>query len=166
MEIYLVRHAIAAERDAEAWPDDSLRPLTDRGRRRFRAAARGLRALGAAVEVSLSSPYVRAWETAQIAQAEAGWPAPAPCEALAIGNPASVVRVLAEQRGRGSVGVVGHEPLLSEVLAYLLAGSARAMTAEWKKGGVARVQCWGAPAEGRGALLEFLPPRVLRALAP
>ena len=165
MELYLVRHAIAAERDVEAWPDDSLRPLTDRGRQRFRAAARGLRALGAAVEVSLVSPYVRAWETAQIAQAEAGWPAPTPCEALAIGNPASVVRVLAEQRGRGTAGVVGHEPLLGEVLAYLLTGSARALAVEWKKSGVARVRCFGVPAEGRGELLEFLPPRVLRALA-
>ena len=165
MELYLVRHAIAAERDTEAWPDDSLRPLTDRGRWRFRAAARGLRALGATVEVSLSSPYERAWETAQIAHAEAGWPPPTPCDALAIGSPASVVRVLAEQHGRGSVGLVGHEPLLSGVLAYLLAGSTRAVAAEWKKGGVARVQCLGTPADGGGELLEFLPPRVLRALA-
>src|SRR3954468_17149609 len=76
MDVYLVRHAIAATRDSAQWPDDSERPLTSEGEARFRKAARGLRRVAARVDVVLASPYVRAWQTAEILERAAGWPAP------------------------------------------------------------------------------------------
>ena len=78
MELYLVRHAIAGKPDAASWPDDSERPLTEEGITRFRPAARGLATLVPDVERVLSSPWTRAWQTAEILQEENDWPAPEP----------------------------------------------------------------------------------------
>lgn len=65
MRIYLMRHGLAGNRDT--WTDDdSLRPLTEKGERRMRAAADGLKRLNPAVDVLLTSPLVRARQTAEI----------------------------------------------------------------------------------------------------
>ncbi len=108
MEIYLVRHAVAAERDAARWPDDSARPLTTDGARAFAHVARGLRELVATVEFVFSSPYRRAWQTAEILHEEAGWPPPAPSDLLAAPSRAETALELLWQRGQGeSVALVG-----------------------------------------------------------
>ena len=76
LDLYVVRHAVAYERDAERWPDDARRPLTPKGEQRFQEAVKGLTSVAAPeVEVVLSSPFARAWRTAEIL-AEAGWAAP------------------------------------------------------------------------------------------
>src|ERR1044072_5656017 len=67
-ELYLIRHAIAAER-GDAWPDDSKRPLTESGIARMRKAARGLARLDVTIDLILSSPLVRARQTADIVAA-------------------------------------------------------------------------------------------------
>ena len=64
-ELYLIRHALAEER-SDAWPDDAKRPLTGDGMARMRKAVRGLARIGLSVEVVLSSPLVRARQTAEI----------------------------------------------------------------------------------------------------
>src|SRR5687768_7039978 len=64
-EIYLVRHAIAAVRGPQ-WPDDDLRPLTDRGISRFKKAVEGLAAMDLVVDEVLTSPLVRARQTADL----------------------------------------------------------------------------------------------------
>src|SRR5262245_41820779 len=64
-EIYVVRHAIAEMR-GEAWPDDSKRPLSEAGILRMRKNARGLLRLGVEIDVILTSPLVRARQTAEI----------------------------------------------------------------------------------------------------
>src|SRR5215207_9309159 len=66
MEIYVVRHAIAVEQGTPGYESDSQRPLTDKGRRKMRQIARALRNLGVEFDLILSSPYVRARETAEI----------------------------------------------------------------------------------------------------
>ena len=66
MKIYLVRHAAAFERDPDRWPDDSERPLAPEGEEEFRLAARGLARVVPRVDAILSSPYRRAWRTAEI----------------------------------------------------------------------------------------------------
>ncbi len=63
--LYLVRHAIAAER-GEQYPDDAKRPLTTQGMTRFRKAVRGLAELDVEVDLILTSPFVRARQTADI----------------------------------------------------------------------------------------------------
>ncbi len=65
MNLYIVRHAIAVD-EGTADFEDSQRPLTDKGRRKMRQIAKGLRALGVEFDLILSSPYLRAQETAEI----------------------------------------------------------------------------------------------------
>ena len=138
--IYVVRHAIAEERDAERWPDDAERPLSADGEKRFREAARGLRALVPHVDVMLSSPYARAWRTAEILHEEAGWPAPEPSELLEASRaPAGGLEAIGARPEASSIAVVGHEPYLSHFLSILLSGDADAVRFDLKKGGVVRV---------------------------
>jgi phosphohistidine phosphatase len=163
LDVYLIRHAIAENRDAVRWPDDSLRPLTERGAERFVRAARGLRGLVPTVELVLSSPYVRAWQTAEILEQEAGWPAPEPCDALgAARSPADALGLLRE---RGSVALVGHEPYLSSVASLLLAGDGGAVGIELKKGGVIALAFGAEPAAGTALLRWSASPKLLRATA-
>src|SRR5436309_4247704 len=64
-ELYLVRHGVAEQR-GEAWPDDSKRPLTEQGISRLRKSARGLARIGVGFDVILTSPLVRARQTAEV----------------------------------------------------------------------------------------------------
>jgi len=150
--VYVVRHAIAEDRDWERWPDDSLRPLTAEGEASFRRAARGLRTIAPRVDEVLASPYARAWRTAELLHEEAGWPEPVACAELeATGSPEDVVSLV---RGRDSVALVGHEPVMSEVVSLLVGGS---VPLDFKKGGVVLV-------EDR-ALRWYATPKILRGLA-
>ena len=161
---YLVRHAFAAHADPERWPDDSLRPLTEDGIRRFQPAARGLRRLVPRVDVVLSSGFARAWQTAEILHDVARWPEPQDCPALEVGeSPASALDVL---RGRAeeSVALVGHEPYLSELASLLCTGSGGSLQLELKKGAVALISCDGPIGPGSGYLRWALPPKILRAV--
>src|SRR6185312_8166792 len=118
------RHAIAGDADPRRWPDDSKRPLTSEGIQRFERAAAGLRRVQGSVDVVLSSPYVRAWQTAQILEEIAGWPAPAECPVLEPAHDTrDVIDYLTHQHA-GVVALVGHEPLLGELAGVLMAGEA------------------------------------------
>jgi len=164
-ELYLVRHAIAEDRDAARWPDDAVRPLTAEGAASFRRAARGLRRIAPAVELVLASPYARAWQTAEILERETGWPAAEPCPALeATRAPADALASLVEVRGNASVAAVGHEPGLSELASLLLAGDPGAVSLELKKGAVALLAFAGEPVPGGAVLRWSLSPKLLRAL--
>src|ERR1041385_6701234 len=106
MDLYLVRHGVAFDADAAQWPDDSQRPLTPEGQKRFSSAARGLKELVPAVDVVLSSPWVRAWTTAELLQKDPGWPAPVACEALAEHEPAEILQALQPYIGSSAVALV------------------------------------------------------------
>jgi phosphohistidine phosphatase len=164
VDVYVVRHAIAAERDAGLWPDDSLRPLTKAGKERFRPVARGLRTLGVTVDSVLSSPAVRAWETAELLAAEAGWPEPRETPELAPGRPVGGVVPVVSRRGARAVALVGHEPGLSMLVSLLLAGDETAVEVELKKGGVVLLSFGGDPRPGAAVLRWSIPPRVFRGL--
>lgn len=166
MDLYLVRHAIAAERDPARWPNDALRSLTPQGTKRFRQAARGLARVVSEVDVVLSSPYVRAWETAKILAAEAGWPAPIRCDALAADRGhQEVMKILLRKAAGRAIALVGHEPGLGLLAAYFLLGDAARPILELKKGGVACLQIEGRPRSGSALLRWVLPPELLRLLA-
>src|SRR2546425_6505782 len=64
-ELYLIRHGVAEER-GDARPDDSKRPLTDHGMSRLRKSARGLARAGVAFHALLTSPLLRARQTAEV----------------------------------------------------------------------------------------------------
>jgi phosphohistidine phosphatase len=165
MELYLVRHAIAFNRDASEWPDDSRRPLTPEGEARFRKAARGLRRLVPAVDVALSSPYPRAWRTAELLHEETGWPAPEACSALeAERSPIEGIEAVRPHAASSSVALVGHEPTLSEIASILLAGTASRLSIDMKKGAVARLTLDQGLQRGTATLRWLLTPKALRGL--
>ncbi|HEY1366007.1 MAG TPA: histidine phosphatase family protein [Gaiellaceae bacterium] len=165
MDLYLVRHAIADDRDPARWPDDSVRPLTADGIERFRRAARGLRTLVPTVDAVLSSGFTRAWQTAELLHEEAGWPAPSECEALEAGRaPADAVDVLRD-RNESSLALVGHEPHLSLLASLLLTGDEDAVQMDLKKGGTIALAVPGR-IEPRGVVLVWsAAPRLLRRIA-
>jgi phosphohistidine phosphatase len=161
LELYLVRHAIAAPRGDE-WPDDDKRPLTARGVARFKEAVVGLRALGVEVDEIFTSPLVRAKQTADLLAAGlTGKPPVRTLDALAPGHePRSVLTRLARAVHRRRVALVGHEPDLGELAAHLI-GAGRALP--FKKGGVCRIDVESLSSRRPGALAWFAPPRLLRA---
>jgi phosphohistidine phosphatase len=166
MEIYLVRHAIAHERDASRWPDDALRPLTDEGVERFESAARGLRRIVPAVECVLTSPFTRAWQTAEILTSHAGWPAAERADELTAGGDPDAVVTLLERRTVESVALVGHEPDLSGLASLLLVGDAAKAEIELKKGGVIALTAWTADVRAATFLRWLAQPKLLRMLDP
>jgi phosphohistidine phosphatase len=161
VEIYLVRHGAAFERDPDRWPDDSDRPLTPEGEEEFRLAARGLARLVSRVDAVLSSPHRRAWRTAEILSELDSWPAPEPSPVLEPTLPPEKAALALEDYA-GSVAVVGHRPGLHELAAYLLTGQGDGLEIGLEKGGVACIRFAGAPAPGAGELRWLLTPEALR----
>ena len=160
MDLYLVRHAIAGERDPDRWPNDGDRPLTKKGIRRFTKAAKGLVSLVPEVDIVLASPYQRAWHTALILE-EAGWPSPLRLDALVRSEPGALVGALRPYQDLESVALVGHEPRLSQFAAALL-GKGTAPWNEMKKGGVVRLEQSVLGLSSGAELRWYLPPGVLR----
>lgn len=156
MQLLLVRHAIAEERRPGQAEED--RALTDRGRERFEGTALGVLALGAHPARVLTSPLRRARETAQILADTCGGRIEV-VQALAAAPAESLLTAL---RG-DDAAAVGHEPWMSALCAWLVAGSiAPSYAFAFKKGGCALLE--GEPEPGGMRLVAFLPPRVLRAL--
>jgi len=162
LELYLIRHGIAAERGKE-WPDDSKRPLTPEGISRLRKTARGLNAIGVGFDQIVTSPLVRTRQTADIfAEELKSKPPVVTADALApAGTPASVIQEIARHVRKPRVALVGHEPNLGELAAQLI-GSRTPL--EFKKGGICRIDFDVLPPKGAGALRWFLTPKILRAL--
>jgi phosphohistidine phosphatase len=159
-ELYLIRHAVAEER-GDAWPDDAKRPLTSDGMKRMKKAARGLERLGVALDVILTSPLVRARQTADVVSAELNpHPALVITEALSPGGSyTALVAELEKHARRSRIGLVGHEPGIGELAARLL-GSRHPI--EFKKGAVCRIDLDEIPPNGPGHLRWMMTSRILR----
>ena len=160
--MYLIRHAIAAER-GEEWPDDDKRPLTARGVARFKEVVEGLKKLEAGVDEIFTSPLVRAKQTADLLAAGLpGKPTVKILDALTPGHtPGSLMAQLARTARRRRIALVGHEPSLGELAAHLI-GAGRALP--FKKGGVCRIDVESLTSRRPGALTWFLQPKMLRGL--
>jgi phosphohistidine phosphatase len=163
MDLILVRHAIAGERDPRRWPDDSERPLTKDGIAKFEQAAVGLRKVAGSVDLVLASPLRRAWQTAEILENVAGWPAPVECVELQPENAPETVIERCTREEAGVIALVGHEPLLGELAAALLAGFG-APSQPLKKGGAVCFHTRDDVAAGGMTLRWWLPPKLLRQL--
>jgi phosphohistidine phosphatase len=159
-ELYLIRHGVAEQR-GEAWPDDTERPLTDQGMSRLRKEARGLVRVGVSFDIVLTSPLVRARQTAEIVAA-AFDPRPHVVDTDSLlpgGGYQDVVAELEQHARRARIALVGHEPGIGELAARLI-GARRPI--EFKKGGVCRIDV--DELAGPGALRWFATPKMLRAL--
>lgn len=164
--LYLVRHAIAEPRDDTNYPDDAERPLTSKGKRKMEEVSQGLVRLGVEFDWILSSPLVRARETAEVLAKESSYDGEVTLtETLAPGGSINaLLQMLAKRPEARSVALVGHEPDLSHLLAELVAASDSAGLG-FRKGGVALVAFSKNPARGQGELVWLLTPKVLRQLA-
>jgi phosphohistidine phosphatase len=162
LEIYLIRHGVAAERGKE-WPDDAKRPLTPEGIMGLRKEAAGLNTLDVAFDQILTSPFVRTRQTADVfSETLSSKPPIAIADALApAGTPAGVIQELIKHVRKGRVALVGHEPNLGELAAQLIGAKA---PLEFKKGGICRIDFDILPPKGNGRLRWFLMPRMLRKL--
>jgi len=165
MQVFLVRHAIAHERNRIRWPNDALRPLTTAGIRKFRKAAFGLASCLPKGVALLTSPYVRARETASILADAMGRAKATESPELATGESAQACFALLRKRREDAVVLVGHEPNLSNFLAAAVCGERARMKTEFKKGGAACIEFATRIEPGRATLKWLLPPRVLRGLS-
>jgi phosphohistidine phosphatase len=161
VQLLIIRHAIAVPRGTPGLPDED-RPLTPEGEQKFREAAGGLAKIVDRPDALLTSPWLRAKQTAAIAAAAWGRIEPQETAALASGSFEEQAGVLDGYPGDATVAVVGHEPWVSELLARLL-GTRHDARLEFKKGGAALVDVPGRLAGG-GTLVFYLPPKVLRKL--
>ena len=163
MEVYLLRHGIAVEQGTEGY-SEAERPLTPDGIEKMTRAARGIAELVPEFDLILTSPLVRARETAQLA-AEATKSADSIKVATGL-LPGSAMRdtyaLLQDHRAYRRVLLVGHEPHLSSFATYLLGGSSSVV--EFKKGALCRIDIAATATRQPGLLIYHLPPKVLRAL--
>jgi len=165
MQIYLMRHAIA-ERPEDWTGEDMERPLTDRGRKRIRLAARGLATLGIRFDLIATSPYARATETAELVGAETAYHAViVECPALSPGvHLDHLMRFLTQFSNRERVLLIGHAPDMGR-LALALIGCSGSDGFQFKKGGICRVDIGSVPPEHRGRLIWSMTPQILRTIA-
>lgn len=153
MELYILRHGIAAEKGDPKYPKDEDRPLTEEGQKKTLKVARRMKELGLGFDLILSSPLARARQTAEIAASVLG------CKnklkftthLAPEGNKKTLLREIGRRR---SVLLVGHEPYLSELISTFLSGTA-GLRIELKKAGLCKLAV-NRLRYGRCATLEWL----------
>ncbi|HYZ89183.1 MAG TPA: phosphohistidine phosphatase SixA, partial [Myxococcales bacterium] len=157
MEIFLVRHGVAVDRDGDI--PDAFRSLTSKGRRRFRKTARSLARLGCKLDLILTSPLVRAVQTAEILASETKHGEVAVLEELDPKYAAADLLKAVTKRAEGvrSVALVGHEPQLSAVLAALAAVDADRL--DVKKGAIVRLDAQNPSERGSAGAFWSLKPK-------
>jgi phosphohistidine phosphatase len=141
MNIYILRHGIAAEPGTPGIKTDAERPLIPKGERRLQSAAAAMRKMELSFELILSSPLVRARQTAEIIADELKLKKRMELsDALAPGGSVkNLIKQLNEwQPALENILLVGHEPYLSRLIALLATGNTVA-TIEMKKGGLCKL---------------------------
>ena len=157
MQLWLVRHAVAVEQDEFDGPD-AERPLTAKGRRRFREFCDWLAGQTAMPAEILSSPLVRAAQTAATLAKAAGLKK-TDIVSTDLLSPGVDVRRLVQfvhSRAGECVALVGHEPDMSHILAELIGGG----DFRFGKGFVVAVEFTSAPEIGAGRLCWFVGPKL------
>lgn len=165
MLLLIVRHAQAGEHDPTKYPDDTERPLTKAGKGIHAGVSAELAKRGLTPEAILSSPWKRAWQTAEIMAEEFTGKKnklkPRATPALATAPDLDAIK--AELAGIGeieTVALVGHEPWLGELVSLLLAGDPNRVSVDFPKSGVAGIEI-GAIEPVGGTLRFFLRPKLL-----
>ena len=163
MKLILFRHGIAIDRDHPDCPDDPDRFLTEAGIEKTRLAAAGLATLVERVDAVITSPYVRARQTAEIAAKALRHVSPIEFDdaLMWMMPPKKIVKRLVV-RSEKTILLAGHAPHLDELVAYLC-GAKSAFTS-MKKAAAVEIGCLELE-RGGGYLIAHYPPRCLRALA-
>lgn len=165
--LVLVRHSQAgdAAEFSATGQGDHLRPLTEEGISRMRRAARGLHRLVEGPVSIVTSPHVRAAQTAQILkEVFPGTEIVSTPTLIPEADPRSFPEWLQEQPARSTLLVVGHEPHLSRLAGWLLAGEQRSLV-RMKKGGACCLDVTRGRQPGQAMLQWLLTQGQLRKLA-
>jgi phosphohistidine phosphatase len=161
MLLLLVRHANAGARDPAQWPDDRDRPLTEKGRKVQGDVSRFLRKRNLAPSLVLTSPWVRAVQTAEILVEIAGvGQPPVACEPLA--DDPDLIRLqdcLGNRSPEAAVAMVGHSPWMEDLGSVLLGGSSTSIRIDFPKSGVMGIELERLE-PGAGELRFFLRPKM------
>jgi phosphohistidine phosphatase len=166
VQVILLRHGEAGDRDPRRYPDDGQRPLTTEGRRIHLAVAAALRRIGVRFDSLLTSPLVRARETAELTASAYDWRDPITV-VPALGDQFTVDALLEALRPfapSASVCCVGHEPHLSAFAAACVAHEGRAAI-DLEKSGVIGLESEGLPTRNGATLTYLLRPQQLLALS-
>lgn len=164
MNLYLIRHAIAVDPVSPGYEDDNLRPLTEKGSEKMVNIARGLKALEVHFDLILTSPIVRAQDTAQILlkvlKLKKGQLIISE-NLLPTGSADQLIGEINEKYSTlDSLAIVGHEPNLSTLISLLVAGDS-ALSINMKKGGVCYLSADNLSHERRATLEWLMMPKQL-----
>ena len=167
MNLYLMRHGIAVAADDPASTDDNERPLTGKGIKRMRRAARGLARLEIPFDGILTSPLLRARQTAEIVASALRLETH--LEAISSLAPDSTVDHLlfglTRYQDRKHLLLVGHEPLLGHTISALLCGDrSQDLSVAVRKGSLCRIEIDALPPTNPGTLHWHLTPKQMRLL--
>ena len=168
MNLFILRHGIAVEPGTPGYEDDSRRPLIPKGERRLQAAASAMKKLELSFDLILSSPFIRARQTAEIV-----------AKALKLkkqlhfsddlvpgGDARALIQKLNEWKpAPENVLLVGHEPHLSRFISLLVSGGADTAAIEMKKGGLCKLEADSLRAGGRATLIWLLTPSQMELIA-
>ena len=159
MELYLFRHGIAE--DGKPGRSDTDRELTDEGRKKVTEVVKAARRAGVEPSLILSSPYKRAAETAELAAAGFDYKTGVLQTDTLVphGSPEKVWNELREHKDQTAILLAGHEPLMSHLVAYLLASPA--LRIEMKKAAMVRIDFEAMGAAPHGTLRWMIYPKLV-----
>jgi phosphohistidine phosphatase len=162
MKLYIVRHAIAEDRESFEGKDDSQRPLTDTGRKKMKKIAKGLRQFGVQLDMIVSSPYVRARDTAEILASEFNMKDKLDFSESLVppGNFDKLIGEINDTYNVNSLALVGHEPSLSQLISLLATGGS-GLAVTMKKGGVCCLSADALGKDGRATIEWLLTPAIM-----
>ena len=163
MNLYILRHGLAADRNRTKYADDRLRPLTRKGIAKMRREAAAMNALNIRPALIITSPLLRAVQTADIVRRELAAP-PKMTQSHALtpsADPALLLQEIeATHSALDSIMAVGHEPHLSSLVSVALTGRPAALI-RLKKGALCNLKI---SPSGRARLLWALTPAQLTGL--
>jgi phosphohistidine phosphatase len=155
MELYILRHGLAGEHGDPRFPDDSQRPLTDKGREKLVVAVKAMQKLKLGFDLILSSPFKRASQTAEIVAKKYTRSKFEFSDHLTPeGKPKNLIKQLQQLENESSIVSVGHEPYLSEFISVLISGDTDCGL-KLKKGGLCKLAVEDIK-HGQCATLEWL----------
>jgi phosphohistidine phosphatase len=162
MEIFILRHGIAVARGTPGYKKDGDRPLTKEGEERTHQIAEAMLGIGLKFDLILSSPYVRAEQTAQIVAREFDVEVTITKSLVPGANALDLIGEINEAKP-DRVLLVGHEPDLSRLISVLVTGSTEAWI-ELKKGGLCKMTSDKLNFGQSATLNWLLTPKQLRSL--
>jgi len=158
MKLYLVRHGIAED---AVYEDDSLRPLTEKGRDKVKRIAQTLKKLGIEPDLIVSSPFVRASQTASIFAKVLKYKEEILYSdtLVPMGEPEKMIGEINEKYNVNDLMLVGHEPHLSTLAGFLLNGGPE-FSMNLKKGGICCLSVEDLHDDRRAVLEWLVTPRI------